>query len=227
MAKAIRVIFVLALASAYCVVCWLSFQPELLMITLLIFGLIAIIIAVSPIQIEMQKRREPVAMPLMLLLLSALLFYLGHLSLDLLNFAFWQFWAMSLYLVNVSGFLLGMALSPLMAKRRGKIDSRVDEEAISGITKIKQSGLLPFMIFLLLGVLATLYFAGSLVYQQISSFGEWQQWLAYLSLLALAYLVIRLTFRSSIWGDPQVYGFYNDKIMKDYQNIARDPDDQL
>jgi hypothetical protein len=219
MAKLIRTLYVIIPTLAYCISVWLSYSNELLMITLFLFGLIANILCITPLQIENAKRKEPPALPLFLLALPFALWCWGSGSLQFLTWPFFHFFAMSLFLLNVTPFLLGMALSPIISRMYGGSHPDSKEVARSGIEQIKKSGFLPFMIFLLAGTLASLYFASDLFVAQMVDFSDLVFYCTIAILAFFGIVIIRLTYRSSIWGDPQVY-HYDRTILRDYFNLA-------
>lgn len=225
MSKLIRVSFVIIAILAHSVSVWIFYENELLMISLFIFGLIANILCCAPIQIEMEKRREPPALPLLLLALPFILWYYGVGTYNFFSLPFLHFFGMSLFLVNVSGFLLGLALSPVISMVYGGSDPRAEEHVEIGKKEIRKSGFLPFMLCLLAGVTTSLYFASDLLVTQMLPFSDLLFYISIVSLFFFGLVIIRLTYRSSIWGDPQLYGFYSHKIMKDYLDTARPEED--
>ena len=163
-------------------------------------------------------------MALFLLALPFALWFWGSGSYDFLSWPFLHFFAMSLFLLNVTPFLLGLALSPIISKMYGGSHPDSKEVARSGIEQIKQSGFLPFMLLLLAGVLACLYFASDLLVYQMADFSDLVFYSTIAILAFFGLVIIRLTYRSSIWGDPQVYN-YDRKILRDYLSLGRKNDE--
>lgn len=220
MANLIRTLYVITATLAYCISVWISYGNELLMISLFVFGLIANILCVTPLQIENAKRREPPALAMLLLALPFPLWLSGTGSYQFLDLSFLHFFSMSLFLINVAAFIIGMAASPLISKMYGGSHPDSKEVARFGVAQIKDSGFLPFMLFLLAGVILSLYFASDLLVLQMESFPDVVFYSTIAIFVFFGLVIIRLTYRSSIWGDPQVY-HYDRSILRDYFNLNK------
>ena len=217
MATTIRVLFVVNLFLAYTVSTFLIISPEGLMIFLLVFGWIALIISTAAIQVDLHKRREEsIELPLLLPLLPAILYCMNLRSMELHWSSFFHFCTQFLFWVNVAGFLLGLILAPLWAKLFGKRKNKADEIAKTAWSGLKSSPVLIFAFVLLAGVVTTLFFSAKILVAYIQLFGQWQKLLTYFSLACGTCLVIRLTFRSSRWGDPLKFSPKGSERRREY-----------
>lgn len=207
-AVAVVVMFVLALLS----LC----ENEWLLGLLLFFGVTFLIVAVAALQIDSYARKEPPTFPLFCLFLTYLLWWWADPEVADPYASFVVYPGLFLAVSALGGFFSGLLASPLIARWRGVADPGVDQRARFGVSQISRAGWWPVIFVMAAAVVFTLAFSGYFLFQGIRLLQPAVQVCMWAGLALLISLTAGLTYRSSIWGKPQKFGFERQAILDRY-----------
>lgn len=181
---------------------------------LLVVGLVLYIVAGVTLRVAHKTEKRPVAELIPALLYPVLAYYLMFFSFDLGTKRFWMFIGYFQFLVLTGGFMLGIFLAPVIARRS------YSKEQVAGVVKfglryIKSIRREAFALVLFTGIWISLaYFAARLM----SRLGRPmpRQWVVFCAFFVSALVILtRFTYRHT------VFNLMKDEKLKDA--YAKDP----
>ncbi len=187
--------------------------------TLLFVGIVFYIIAIVALQVMHQKEARSLNDLLLVIGYPYLVYFLMFFSLNYRDQQLWIIVGFFYFLVLTAGFVLGIVLSPLIAKLKEFPKEEIRGHLRFGIEFLKRGRGIGDALFLLIGIFIALVYFYARFLLRFSHLSLYQAFVFYFFLLLGIIAVVKFTFRHTVFNiarDPELKRKYDEERESKY-----------
>ncbi len=172
-----------------------------------IIGFVFYIIANTALLVAHHKEERPLNDLVFIIFYPCLVYFLMFFSFDFQSKFFWLFTGYFYFLVITGGFILGIFLSPLLARKKGYSWKEVGHFIRAGINFIRNMGLLGYAGFMFMGIFVGLVYFFTRFLSRFSPLSSLQTAVFFFFLFMGIFGVIKFTYRHTAFNiaqDPEL-----------------------